>query len=118
MQQTEWQSELLKKYGSEICFLDATYKTSRYALPLFFVAVKTNVSYCVVASFVIQSESAQAIQEALEVIKVWNPDWNPEYFMVDHCYAEINAIEAAFKGELYSIFVLAKNIVSYINIIY
>jgi len=100
VQQTEWQAELLKKYGNEISFLDATYKTSRYALPLFFVVVKTNVDYCVVASFVVQSESALAIKEALEVIKLWNPEWNPSYFMVDHCYAEINAIEAAFKGEI------------------
>ena len=100
VQQTEWQAELLKKYGNEICFLDATYKTSRYALPLFFVAVKTNVDYCVVVSFVVQSESALAIEEALEVLKSWNPEWEPEYFMVDHCYAEINAIEAAFKGWL------------------
>jgi len=43
VKQTEWQAELLKKYGNEISFPDPTYKTSRYALPLFFVVVKTNV---------------------------------------------------------------------------
>ena len=32
--QTQWQKELLNKYGNEICLLDATYKTSRYALPM------------------------------------------------------------------------------------
>jgi len=34
--QTSWQRSMLQKYGNEICLLDATYKTSRYALPLFF----------------------------------------------------------------------------------
>ena len=43
--QTTWQRRLLSKYGNDICLLDATYKTTRYALPLFFLAVKTNVDY-------------------------------------------------------------------------
>lgn len=46
--QTHWQRKPLQKYGNEICLLNATYKTSRYALPLFFLCVKTNVNYCVV----------------------------------------------------------------------
>ena len=56
--QTKWQSDLLNKYGGEICLLDATYKTSRYALPLFFLCVKTNVDYCVVASLVVSCSNA------------------------------------------------------------
>lgn len=47
--QTHWQRKPLQKYGNEISLLDATYQTSRYALPLFFLCVKTNVNYCVVA---------------------------------------------------------------------
>ena len=43
--QTTWQRRLLSKYGNDICSLDATYKTTWYALPLFFLAVKTNVYY-------------------------------------------------------------------------
>lgn len=46
--QEKWQRELLKKYGNEICLIDATYKTTKYALPLFFVCVKTNCGYAVV----------------------------------------------------------------------
>lgn len=46
---THWRRKRLEKYGNEIFLLDATYKTSRYALPLFFLCVKTNVNYCVVA---------------------------------------------------------------------
>ena len=67
--QTKWQSDLLNKYGGEICLLDATYKTSYYALPLFFLCVKTNVDYCVVTSFVVQTENSNAIWQALQVIR-------------------------------------------------
>ena len=47
--QMAWQKRLLLRYGKDICLLDATYKTSKYALPLFFVCVKTNVGYEVMA---------------------------------------------------------------------
>ena len=32
--------QYVKKYGNEICLFDATYKTSCFALPLFFCASK------------------------------------------------------------------------------
>ena len=51
--QSAWQRRLLKRYGN-ICLLDATYKTTRYALPLFFLVVCTNGDYQVVGSFVVQ----------------------------------------------------------------
>jgi len=98
--QTKWQKHLLNRYGHEICLLDATYKTSRYALPLFFVCVKTNVNYCTAASFIVQSEDTRSISEAIQVIKLWNPAWQPENWMVDFCEAEINALETAFPGTL------------------
>ena len=47
--QAKWQKRLPLKYGNELSFLDATYKPTRYALPLFFLVVKTNVDYQVVA---------------------------------------------------------------------
>lgn len=46
--QEKWQRDLLLKYGNEICLLDATYKTTKYAVPLFFWCVKTNSGYSVV----------------------------------------------------------------------
>ena len=33
--QTQQQRKLLLKYGNDMCLMDATYKTTRYALPLF-----------------------------------------------------------------------------------
>ena len=42
--QSGWQKRLLSKYGNELVLLDATYRTTRYALPLFFLVVKTNIA--------------------------------------------------------------------------
>lgn len=96
MHQTAWQKRLLRLYGNDICLLDATYKTTRYALPLFFLAVKTNVDYQVVGSFVTEDETVCSIKEALEVVREWNPDWSPHLFMTDNCSQEIQAIENLF----------------------
>ena len=67
--QEDWQKELLVCYGNMVTLMDATYKTTKYSLPLFFVRVKTNVSYSVVAEFIIQSETSDDIFEALSVLK-------------------------------------------------
>ena len=98
--QTTWQRRLLSKYGNDICSLDATYKTTWYALPLFFLAVKTNVYYQVNLwhHFALQDESTDSIKEALQVIKDWNPDWQPSFFMTDFCKEEIHAVEETFPG--------------------
>lgn len=94
--QEQWQKELLGKYGNDICLIDATYKTTRYDIALFFICVKTNTGYTVVAEFVIQDETADKIQEALEILKQWNPQWRPKYFMTDYSEAELLAIEKCF----------------------
>ena len=97
--QTAWQKRLLRLYGNDICLLDVTYKTTRYALPLFFLEVKTNVDYQVVGSFVTEDETVCSIKEALEVVREWNPDWSPHLFMTDNCSQEIQAIENLFLGK-------------------
>ena len=74
-------------------FLDVAYKTTRYLLPLFFWVVKTNVGYQVVATFVTESETFEAITEALGIIKSWNEDLQPLYCMTGYCTAEICALE-------------------------
>ena len=78
--------------------MDATYKTTRYDLPLFFISVRTNSGYCVVAEFIAQSESATHIEEALKILISWNPNWKPNYFMTDYSEAEIAALETCFPG--------------------
>ena len=47
--------DLIKRYGNEMVLVDAAYKTTRYALLLFFMVVKTNVDYQIEASFVIEN---------------------------------------------------------------
>ena len=93
--QTDWQKQLLKKYGNTISLIDATYK---YDLALFFICVKTNVGYSVVAEFVVQSETAESITESLAILKQWNPTWNPQYFMTDYSEAEVMALENVFPN--------------------
>ncbi|XP_031551338.1 uncharacterized protein LOC116288650 [Actinia tenebrosa] len=97
--QTKWQQELMLRYGNELTLLDATYKTTKYALPLYFVVVKTNIDYQVVGSFVIQSETSEAIKEALGILRDWsNNKWSPLYFMVDCAEEEITAIQEIFNN--------------------
>ena len=43
--QDQWQKDLLIRYGNLLTLMDATYKTTKYSVPLFFLCVKTNVSY-------------------------------------------------------------------------
>ena len=77
--QETWQQKLLLKYGNILSLLDATYKTTKYALPLFLLCVQTNCGYVPVAQFIIEQESALHIGEALKIISSWNTAWNPPY---------------------------------------
>ena len=65
--------------GTRFFLLDATYKTTRYALPLLFMVVKTNVDCEVVGAFVCEGEGTESIMSALKILKSWNPDWSPLY---------------------------------------
>ena len=96
--QEQWQQRLMEMYGNTISLIDATYKITKYDLALFFIAVRTNVGYMVVAKFIIQSESAEEISEALSILKQWNPNWKPKYFMSDYSETELCAIEQVFPG--------------------
>ena len=89
----------MNKYGNHICLVDATYKTTKYAIPLFFVVVKTNSDYQVVASFAVQDETTAAITEALGILKNWNPSLSLKSFMVDNYEEEITSIETVFPGK-------------------
>ena len=96
--QEPWQQQLMLKYGNIISLMDATYKMTQYDLPLFFISVRTNTGYCVVAEFIVQSESCDYIKEALQILKKWNPDWHPKFYMTNYSEAEIGALEASFPG--------------------
>ena len=48
-----------------------------------------NVDYQIEATFVNESETHEAITEALGIIKSWNEDLQPLYCMTDYCTAEL-----------------------------
>ncbi|XP_029923308.1 SUMO-activating enzyme subunit 1 isoform X1 [Myripristis murdjan] len=96
--QEKWQQDVLKQHGNTICLIDATHKTTKYDLALFFISVQTNCGYIVVAVFIVQSEKACHIKEALKVLKEWNPGWDPKFWMCDFSDAECNALQSAFPN--------------------
>ena len=57
-----------------------------------------NVGYSIVADFIIQFESSTHIEEALKILKRWNPSWQPSHFMTDFSDAEITALKASFPS--------------------
>ena len=80
---------MLYTYVNCVTLIDAIYKTMRYDLPLFCVCIRTN---CVAAEFITRSETVEAIQEPLQVLKDWNPDWNTPFVLCDYSEAKIFAI--------------------------
>ena len=84
-----------------LVLMDATYKTCKLALPLFFLVVRTNVGYSVVAEFIIQHEDTTSITEALKILrKRWDEcDIEVGNFMIDCQQSEENAIRAVFPRQ-------------------
>ena len=62
--------------------------------------VRTNIGYCVVAEFIIQREDKLQIENTLSIIKTWNSQWKPNYFMTDYSKAEISALESSFPDTI------------------
>ena len=81
-----------------LVLMDATYKTCKLALPLFFLVICTNVGYSVVAEFIIQHEDTTSITEALKILrKRWDEcDIEVGNFLIDCQQSEENAIRAVF----------------------
>jgi hypothetical protein len=65
---------------------------------MFFVVVRTNVNYSVVATFLVHNDDSASIAEALDVVKGWNILWKPSFFLVDWYKAERKAITKCFPG--------------------
>ena len=78
--------------------MDVTYKMCKLSLPLFFLVVRTNVGYSVIAEFVVQHEDSQCIAEALGLLCA---QWDTNKitvgnFMIDCQQSEENAIRGIF----------------------
>ena len=98
--QSNWQKHILAVYGTHMCLIDATYQTTAYDMPLFFLCVPTNVGYVNAASFLLTDERQETIALALEQIHTWNPEWSPSHFLSDFHEGQINALESVFPGSL------------------
>ena len=59
--------------------------------------VKTNIDYQIVGAFVSENESEESITEALQILKQWNPEFQPKYFMTDYSTEEVGAVKAVFS---------------------
>ncbi|XP_077528080.1 uncharacterized protein LOC144139664 [Haemaphysalis longicornis] len=94
--QSKFMNTMLLKYGSAVVCLDATHKTSDYALPLFLLVVKTPSGYAAAGTFIVQFETSFCIAEALNIFKQWGNNFSPQYWMVDYSNAEISAIRQVF----------------------
>lgn len=97
--QSKWQKRMMRLYGSDVCLIDATYRTTSYDLPLLCLCVATNVGYVNVATMLLVDEKVETIAAGLHLIKLWNPDWCPRYFMSDFHEGQIQAIETVFSGK-------------------
>ena len=51
-----------------LVLMDATYKTCKLSLPLFFLVVRTNVGYAVIAEFIVQHEDTTSITKAMSIL--------------------------------------------------
>ena len=83
---------------NKLCFLNAAFRTANLEIPLYFLVVKTNVSYACVATIMMQYEDAASITEALEKLKEQLNDVTLKAFMLDMNQAEIEAVRKVFPG--------------------
>ena len=105
---TKAQRDLMKRYNN-LVLMDATYRTCRLMLPTFFLAVKTNVGYSLVATFIVQTEDSASISEALRRIKIYLAQEHIQTpnFMIDYSATEMQSLRETFPEAkcIYVIFI-------------
>nr|XP_054773909.1 uncharacterized protein LOC129282002 [Lytechinus pictus] len=95
--QTKEQQRLLQIYGSMIV-MDIVYRSATFPADVVFLFVRTNVDYQLVAGFVGEAGTAEAVEEGFLVMKDWNPNWKPEFFVMDHKVEMMEMIKRVFPG--------------------
>ena len=82
--------------------MDATYKMCKLSLLFFFLVVRTNVGYAVIAEFIVQHEDTTSITKALSILrKSWDKEGiNIGNFMIDCQQSEENTIHAVFPDSI------------------
>ena len=94
---TKAQRDLMKCYNN-LVLMDATYRMCRLMLPTFFLAVKTNVGYSPVATFIVQTEDSASISEALGRIKIYLAQEHIQIpnFMIDCSATKMQSLRETF----------------------
>ena len=100
--QSKWQQDMLQLYGSYMCSTDATYSTTVYDMPLFFLCVFSNVGYVNAATFLLSDERLESIASGINQITKWNPEWKPTQLITDFHKGQIAVLEATFPGALHT----------------
>ena len=80
---------LFQLYGKNSLLLDATYKTCKYAIALYFLDGKTNVDYQVVAMIITGLKQQMPFARIHSVVKEWYPEMTPPYGMTDYATEEV-----------------------------
>ena len=90
--------KLFLQHYNNLVLMDATYHTCRLMLPLFFLAMKTNVNYSPIASFIVQNENAKSISKTLSRIKQYisQDKIDIQNFMIDCLPMEMQSIREVF----------------------
>ncbi|XP_030835422.1 uncharacterized protein LOC579416 [Strongylocentrotus purpuratus] len=95
--QTREQQRLLGIYGSMIV-MDIVYRSATLPTDVVFLFVRTNVDFQLVAGFVGDAGTTEAVEEGFMVMKEWNPDWTPEFFVMDHKLEMMEMVKRVFPG--------------------
>lgn len=80
---------MLGKYVKKVIYLDRTYETTDYALPLFLLVVHTPAGYVAVGEFIIQLKTAEHNEEALNIFNKWCPAFNSKYWIIQQHFITI-----------------------------
>ena len=98
--QTPHQQRIMRRYNTQVILTQISDLHSKIPFPLFCLYVQTNVDFQLVASFICQANEQAMISEGLQIIKEWNPGWNPKFIVVDFEEQQITAVESVFQGKV------------------
>ena len=93
--QSSNQNHLMRHYGTELVFID---ESAAFGIPVFFVSVKTNCVYHVVAFFLLRVNDVESITEGLAMVASWSPDVEPRFVMCDGDSKHFAAVEATWPS--------------------
>ncbi|XP_033099141.1 uncharacterized protein LOC117102824 [Anneissia japonica] len=94
--QEAWQINLMKSRLKVLYVIDSTYRTLKYPLPLYTVWIYTDEKFICVATIIIQCDTTDDLAQALQYLRSWNPDWQPDYFLLDAQQQCWKAVEQTF----------------------